>query len=90
MKKSKKNKKVVEKICLLTIIIVVVLIVIYSILVKSIKIKVNDKEINLNDTYKEEVKGYFLGKDISENIKKTGSVNTSKSGTYKIKYELFY
>lgn len=90
MKKSKKNKKVVEKICLLTIIIVVVLIVIYSILVKSIKIKVNDKEINLNDTYKEEVKGYFLGKDISENIKKTGSVNTSKSGTYKIKYELKY
>ena len=56
------------------------------------KININgDKNIvlELNDNYKEKgANAYILGKDISNDIKQKGSIDTKKVGTYKIKYSI--
>ena len=62
----------------------------FSFLIPRIELKGNAKiTVNINDRYQE--KGYqafFLGKDISNEVKVEGNLNTEKEGTYVLYYNL--
>ncbi len=85
----------IEKISILVILISIVLILIafllYSyIVVPSIELKGDEEiKIELNNSYTDPGAEAFIGKqDISNKIKVTGTVNTKKVGSYKIKYSV--
>lgn len=91
---KKLNKKIKVPIIILLIIIVLLIIgIILFFTIGKLSITLNgDKNIilNYNDTYNEEgATAKFLFKTI-DNIKISGTVDTSKIGTYEIKYESTY
>ena len=90
---TEKDKKKVSKLLIIIIIClgIVILLLLFGLLfVPSIKLKGNKVvEISYNEKYNEAgVKAKYMFKDISKKVKITGTVDTSKIGTYEIKYSV--
>ena len=87
LEKEKKRLRFIENVILLVFVLMVVLIYIMI-----PKIYLNGKEVitlNYNEIYNDlGVNASFLGKNITDKIKISGSVNTEKIGNYKINYTL--
>lgn len=85
---KEKHLAIILKICLFLVVVTVISIL----LIASPKIELNgDSKIVLtyNQEYKESgAKASYLGKNITEDIKITGEVDTSKVGEYEITYEV--
>ena len=74
------------------ILVSIILVFSISLYILSPKITLKGKKtiiINYNDIYQEEgATSKFLGNDVTSSMKQSGSVNTKKIGTYKIKYNI--
>lgn len=96
---TKKNKNIVVKrrlskkgMLYTTIFASIILIVFLGTYILSPKITLKGKKnikIGYGEKYEEEgATGKFFGKDITKDLKKSGSVNTEKVGKYQIKYNV--
>lgn len=96
---SKNNKNIVVRrklskkgIIYTSVFVAVILIIFLGTYIFSPKITLKGKKnikINYNEKYEEEgATGKFLGKDVTKDLKRSGSVDTKKVGNYKISYNI--